>query len=94
MSCGEVFTLNLIPIKDVNKEIVQRAGKFVVEENNRIHGHRFIYKHVVNGLSDPNINVEPRFYIIMIEVINDDGIHWSYITNVKYYVQTFNMHIL
>ena len=44
MSCGEVFPSILISIKDVNDKKVQEARRFVVEENNKSHGHRFVYK--------------------------------------------------
>ena len=41
MSCGEVFPSILISIKDVNDKRWQEARRFVVEENNKSHGHRF-----------------------------------------------------
>jgi len=74
----------LVPIKDVNILIVQNVGRFVVEKNNENSGHRFIYKHVVNGLVGMTRERRPRrIYIIVIEVINNDDIPWSFITKVQ-----------
>ena len=61
---------NLVPIKDVNDEQVQRVGRIAVQMNNERRGHHFVYKRVVNGLFDPSLR-EPKFHIIVIEVIND-----------------------
>ena len=44
--------------------------------------HHFIYKRIVNGLFRL-INVVEPFYILVIEAINDEGIHWSFIAKVK-----------
>ena len=85
MSHEEVFPSDLVPIKDVNDEKVQAAGRFAVRENNRRDGHNFIYKRVVNGLSNPNIDAEPKYYIIVIEATDDDGNPCSYIAKVEYY---------
>ena len=85
MSCEKVLPSNLVPIKDVNDEHVQNAGKFAVGRNNEWGGHHFVYKRVVNGLFDPSIP-DPKFYILVIEVINDDGIPWSYIAKLDYFV--------
>ena len=93
MSCGNVLPSNLVAIKDVNDQHVQNDAKFAVGENNKNGGHNFVYKRVVNGLFDPNRR-DPNFYIIVIEVINDDDIPWSYIAKVDLYVRRFGMHIL
>ena len=85
MSCENVLPSNLVPIKDVNDEHVQKAAKFAVNMNNESSGHRFIYKRVVNGLVNPSVR-DPKFYILVIEVINDDGIPWSYIAKLDYFV--------
>ena len=74
----------LVPIKDVNILVVQNAGRFVVEKNNENSGHRFIYKRVVNGLVGMTRERRPRrIYIIVIEVINNNDIPWSFITKVQ-----------
>ena len=74
----------LVPIKDVNILVVRNAGTFIVEKNNENSGHRFIYKRVVNGLVGMTREHRPRrIYIIMIEVINNDDIPWSFITKVQ-----------
>ena len=36
MSCDEVLPEDLIPIEDVNEERVQEAGRFAVEEYNKL----------------------------------------------------------
>ena len=81
MSC-ENFPSDLVPIKDVNEEHVQKVGRFAVEQHNKDEGHRFIYKRVVNGLYGPMIGWRDKYYIIVIEAINDHGFHWSYIAKV------------
>ena len=93
MSCEKVLPSNLVPIKDVNDEQVQRVGRIAVQMNNERRGHHFVYKRVVNGLFDPSLH-EPKFHIIVIEVINDDGIPWSYVAKVDFYVFAFPNHIL
>ena len=85
MSHEKVFPSDLVPIKNVDDEKVQAAGRFAVEEHNRRGGHNFIYKRVVNGLSSPNISAEPQYYILVLEAINDKGIPWSYIAKVQYH---------
>ena len=82
MSCEELPS-NLVPIKDVSVEEVERVGWFAVEEHNKNDGHHFIYKRVVNGLYSPIIGLGPKYYIIVIEAINDLGFHLSYIAKVK-----------
>ena len=73
----------LVPIKDVNILVVRNAGTFIVEKNNENSGHRFIYKRVVNSLVGMTREHRPRrIYIIVIEVINNDDIPWSFITKV------------
>ncbi|XP_022964757.1 psbP domain-containing protein 6, chloroplastic-like [Cucurbita moschata] len=73
MSGKEEFPSNLVPIKDVNEEEVQKAGRFAVKQYNEEHGHHFIYKGVVNGLYAPIIDGNPKYFIIVIEAVNDDG---------------------
>ena len=88
MSWEEGMPSNLIPIKDVNEEEVQKAGRFAVEESNRNgSGHHFIYKRVVNRLLvSANLGPINRIYIIVIEVIIDyDDMPWSYIAMVGFY---------
>ena len=89
MSCVEVLPSHLIPIKDVNEERVQQAGRFAVGENNKINEHRFIYKRVVNCLYNGIKASTHSTFIIVIEVINDDGIPWSYIAKVQYHYWPF-----
>ena len=83
MSCDEVLPEDLIPIKDVNEERVQQAGRFAVEEYNKINQHHFIYKRVVGGRSGRS-NAGNYIFSIEIEVLNDDGILWSLIAKVQY----------
>ena len=93
MSSGEVCPSIPLPvIKDVNDKEVQEAAKFAVEENNRIGGHCFIYKRVVNGLlyGMANIHIVIKEYILVIEVQKDDGIPWSYIAKVRFNVRPLN----
>ena len=85
MSSEIVLPSDLVPIKDVNDEHVQDAGRSAVEANNEWGGHCFVYKRVVNGRSEPIIEFKPKFYITVIEVINDDGIPWSYIAKVQHF---------
>ena len=68
-----MFPLDLFPIKDVNHEKVQQATRAAVTWYNEIYGHCFIYKRVVNGLSDSIDNhVHHQYYILVIEAINDE----------------------
>ena len=83
MSWENVLPSNLVPIKDVKEDEVERAGRFAVEEHNSSGGHHFVYKRVVNGLYGPIISWDRRYFIIVIEAINDHGFHWSYIAKVK-----------
>ena len=85
MSSVEGLPLDaLVPIKDVNILVVQNAGRFVIEKNNENSEHRVIYKRVVNGLVSMTREHRPcRIYIIVIEVINNDDIPWSFITKVQ-----------
>ena len=75
MSREDILPSN--PIKYVNDEKVQHAGWSAVEQHNKRSGNSFIYKSVVNGLSDMiNDHSGPRLYIIVIEALNNDGIPW------------------
>ena len=86
MSCEDVLPSNLNPIKDVNHIHVQDAGWSAVEQHNKRSGNSFIYKSVVNGLSDMiNDHSGPRLYIIVIEALNNDGIPWSYIAKIQHF---------
>ena len=86
MSNEKWFPSDLILIKNVNYRRVEEAGRSAVEQHNRRSGNSFIYKSVVNGLTDMiNDHPGPRFYIIVIEALNDDGIHWSYIAKVLHF---------
>ena len=84
MSC-EDFPPNLVPIKDVNEEVVQIVGRFAVDKHNSSGGHHFIYKRVVNGLHGPIWGFHHKYYIIVIEAINDYGFNWSYIVKVVWH---------
>ena len=89
MSSEEVFPSHLFPIRDVNHENVQQAARAAVGWKNK-HGHRLIYKRVVNGLFHKVDNTRGhQYFILVIEAMNDDGIPWSYIAKVKHY--GFNM---
>ena len=85
MSGLEEFPSNLVPIKDVNDKQVQRAGRFAVDRHNKNVGHHFSYKGVVNGVYNPIIGGDLKYFIIVIEAINDDGFRWSYIAKVVWF---------
>ena len=80
-----MFPSNIVPIKNVNEEELQKVGRFGVEVYNN-NGERLIYLRVVNGLFYTINGGRIRIFIIVIEVINDDDIPCSYIAKVEYYV--------